>query len=354
MIDAGKIFALQGNVISCEAYGSGHINRTFLVCTDAPHAYVLQRVNTDVFADVDMLMDNIARVTRHLAAKGLDARHVLTVVPTRDGRLYHRCGNGDCWRMYERVEGGVCLQQADTAQAFYQSAVAFGQLHMQLADFPADTLGEVIPRFHDTPNRYRALREAAEKDVCGRASSVQQELAFALAREADADALVSALREKRIPLRVTHNDTKLNNVMLDEQTMEPLCVLDLDTVMPGAVAYDFGDSIRFGASTAEEDEKDLDRVWMDLGMYEAYVQGYLSVCGAFMTEAEKASLPVGARLMTLECGVRFLTDYLQGDPYFATHYPGQNLIRCRTQFKLVADMESKWDKMNHLIRKYGG
>ena len=353
MIDVGKIFALEGNVTACEPHGCGHINHTFHVHTDAGRDYILQTINTDIFPDADMLMRNIDAVTRHLATKSDDPRHTLHVIPTRVGTLYHRDEEGRCWRVYDFVHGGVCLQKAETAHDFYQSAVAFGRFQIELADFAADTLGEVIPRFHDTPDRFAALHAALDADVCGRAESVKAEIDFALSRESSVGELVEGMRTGRIPLRVTHNDTKLNNVILDEKTMEPLCVIDLDTVMPGAAAYDFGDSIRFGASTAAEDEKDLDKVQMDLDLYEAYAKGYLSACGARMDAEEKRSLAVGARLITLECGVRFLTDYLQGDHYFATHYEGQNLDRCRTQFKLVADMESKWDKMLAIIEKYG-
>lgn len=345
-------FALAGRVTSCQPYGEGHINTTFCVHTDAPHDYILQRINTDVFPDADMLMNNIALVTQHLRAQGLDERHVLTIVPTKEGTLYYRHAQRGCYRVVEFVHDGVCLQLPRNAHEFGQSGAAFGQFQMQLSDFDASLLGETIPHFHDTPRRFEALRQAIAQDVKGRAAEVQPEIDFALARQARADGLVAAIANGRIPLRVTHNDTKLNNVILDAATLEPLCVIDLDTVMPGAAAYDFGDSIRFGASTAAEDERDLSKVSLSLEMFEAYAKGYLGACGAHMTQAEKQSLPLGAWMMTMECGVRFLTDYLQGDVYFATSRAGHNLDRCRTQFALAQDMERKEAQMQQIIARY--
>ena len=231
---------------------------------------------------------------------------------------------------------------------FYQSAVAFGQFQQQLQDFPADTLHETIPNFHNTVDRYRIFHEVLAADPMHRAGEVTDEIQFVLDREEEAGTLVHLLQEGKLPLRVTHNDTKLNNVMLDETTRTPLCVIDLDTVMPGLSAYDFGDSIRFGAATAAEDEKDLSKMEMDLELFRTYAKGFLHACPD-LTPMEKKMLPMGAKLMTLECGLRFLTDYLDGDHYFAVHREGQNLDRCRTQFKLVADMESKWTAMASII-----
>lgn len=341
MIEIASSFRLQGEIASCKAYGSGHINGTYCVDMTNGRRYILQKINTGVFKDVDLLMANIVRVTEYLRGLGLDENHVLTLIKTHDGNIYHKTDDGQCWRMYAFVEGGVCLERADSEEAFYQSGVAFGRFQQQLSDFPADTLGEVIARFHDTPNRYAALHEAIEKDICGRASRAKAEIEFALAREKDAGFFVNAMRDGRIPLRVTHNDTKLNNVILDERDHTPLCVIDLDTVMPGAAAYDFGDAIRFGANTAAEDEKDLDLVQFSLPLFEAFAKGFLQECGKALNDLEIASLPRGAEMMTLECGVRFLTDYLAGDTYFAVHREGHNLDRCRTQFKLVHEMETK-------------
>ncbi|NLI21580.1 MAG: aminoglycoside phosphotransferase family protein [Clostridiales bacterium] len=344
-------FRLEGTPVSAEPYGSGHINITRLVCTDAPHRYILQRVNRHIFRDVPALMENIHAVTRHLAAKDPDPRHVLTLVLTHEGAPYAMDAEGEYWRVYEYVGGGICLNRAETTDDFYQSAVAFGHFQMQLADFPARTLHETIARFHDTPARFEALHAAADADVVGRRAGVAEELAFAYAREAGAGELMRLLRAGRLPLRVTHNDTKLNNVILDEVTRTPLCVIDLDTVMPGLVANDFGDSIRFGASTALEDEKDLSCVRLSLPLYETYVRGFLGACGDHLTPLERETLPLGAKLITLENGVRFLTDYLDGDHYYAVHRPEHNLDRCRTQFQLVADMETHWAEMNAAIPK---
>lgn len=345
-------FDLEGRVLCCEPYGEGHINSTYHVTTDAPHDYILQRINTTVFPDAELLMRNVDLVTGHLRRKGLDNRHVLTLVPARNGALFCRDDQGDCYRLVEFVQGGLCLQAPRDATDFEQSGAAFGQFQMQLSDFDASLLGETIPHFHDTPRRFQTLHAAIERDALGRAAGVQREIDFALAREARAAGLVDALAKGEIPLRVTHNDTKLNNVILDAATMEPLCVIDLDTVMPGAAAYDFGDSIRFGANTAVEDECDLSLVSLSLPLFEAYARGFLGACGAHLTEAEKQSLPLGSWMMTMECGARFLTDYLDGDVYFSIHRPEHNLDRCRTQFALAADMERKQAEMDAIIRRY--
>ncbi len=349
MLEIVSRFRLQGAPVACEPYGSGHINLTYLLTTDAPHRYILQRVNRHIFRDVPALMENIHAVTGHLARKDPDPRHVLTLVLTQTGEPYAVDAEGEYWRVYEYITGGICLNRAQSAEDFYQSAVAFGHFQTQLADFPAHTLHETIARFHDTPARYAALHAAAQADAMGRLSAVREELDFAFAREAEAGTLMGLLRAGELPLRVTHNDTKLNNVILDAGTRTPLCVIDLDTVMPGLVANDFGDSIRFGASTAAEDETDLGKVSLSLPMYETYVRGFLGACGQRLTACEKQTLPLGAKLITLENGVRFLTDYLDGDHYFAIHRPEHNLDRCRTQFKLVRDMEAHWAEMNAAI-----
>ena len=343
-----QAFQLDAAPVSCERYGFGHINVTYLVVTESGRRYILQKINNSIFKDVAGLMGNIAAVTKYLRKIVTDPRGVLTLVPTKDGKDYLRYEDGSFWRVYDFVEQSLCLQAPETPEDFYQSAVAFGNFQQQLKDFPAETLCEVIPNFHNTVDRYRIFKEALAADVCGRAASVKAEIDFALAREQEAGTLVNMLAEGRLPLRVTHNDTKLNNVMLDEATRKPLCVIDLDTTMPGLSLYDFGDSIRFGAATAAEDEKDLDKMVMDLSLFETYTKGFLSACPG-LTENERDMLPMGAKLMTLECGVRFLTDYLSGDTYFATHYEGQNLDRCRTQFKLVADMEPKWEDMKRIV-----
>ena len=349
MQDIISRFALEGMPIYWGRYGSGHINETYLTVTNRPHLYILQKVNTRVFGDGRKLMHNIILVTEHLRKKEADPRRVLTLVPARDGEPYITLENGDVWRAYEFITGSICLDRAESAEDFRQSGAAFGMFQRQLSDFPAETLHEILPGFHDTPRRYRALRRAVEEDRAGRVKTARAEIDFYLEREASAGFLQDRIASGALPLRVTHNDTKLNNVMLDDTTRAPLCVIDLDTVMPGLVACDFGDSIRFGASTAAEDEKDLSKVHFSLPLFTAYAEGFLGVCKAQLTQSEKATLPMGARLMTLECGARFLTDYLQGDTYFHTAYPEHNLIRARTQMKLTAEMEAHMEDMGRIV-----
>ena len=346
-------FRLDGRVISCTRAGGGHINRTYLVVTGRPHLYILQWLNGKVFKDYKGLMNNVIAVTDYLRTKVDDPRRALQLVPTVDGEPYLVTKEGDVWRVYEYIHDSICLEAAESADDLRQSGVAFGTFQNQLADFPAETLTETIPHFHDTPDRFRIFREAIAADRATRLENVRDEVERYLAHEQEAGALHKLLRKGQIPLRVTHNDTKLTNVMLDDTTHEPLCVIDLDTVMPGLAAHDYGDAIRFGASTAAEDETDLSKVEMSLEMYEAFTEGFLGACGDRLTEKEIETLPLGAKLMTLECGVRFLTDYLNGDTYFAISRPDQNLDRARTQFKLVADMEEKWDEMVRIVAKGG-
>lgn len=342
-------YDLSGSVVSCEPYGHGHINKTFLVTNDTGHRYILQSINNSVFKDVDALMENIESVTSHLLKQTSNPRKVLHLVKTKKGTSYLQLADGSFWRVFRFVENSICLQAPECPEDFYQSAVAFGRFQQLLKDFPAHTLHETIPNFHNTVNRYRIFKETLAADPMGRAKEVQPEIDFILAREQDAHTLVDLLAAGKLPLRVTHNDTKLNNVMLDATTRKALCVIDLDTVMPGSSLYDFGDAIRFGAATAAEDEKDLSKVDMRLDMFEAFTRGYLSACPD-LTEEERKQMPMGAKLMTLECGVRFLTDYLDGDNYFSTSYEGQNLDRCRTQLKLVAAMEEKWEQMHDIVK----
>ena len=345
-----KHFQLDGLPISCARYGSGHINETYLLVTSRPHLYILQKLNPRVFGNLTGLMNNVIAVTEHLRKKDPDPRHSLILVPTVDGKPYLMTDNGECWRLYEFVLNSLCMDKPETSEDFRQSGVAFGQFQNQLADFLAETLVETIPHFHDTPDRYRLFREAIAADKAGRLKAVKADVDAYLAHEEEAATLINLLNVGELPLRVTHNDTKLNNVMLDLSTRQPLCVIDLDTVMPGLAANDFGDSIRFGASTAAEDEKDLSKVTMSLDLFRIYAEGFLSACGSRLTDKEIETLPMGAKLMTLECGVRFLTDYLNGDIYFRVAYPEHNLDRCRTQLKLVTDMETKWDEMQQIIR----
>ncbi|MBQ4086262.1 MAG: aminoglycoside phosphotransferase family protein [Clostridia bacterium] len=354
MLEIINAFVLEGKAASCERYGNGHINETYLVVSETGKRYILQKINNKVFENVAGLMHNIASVTEYLSKQESDPRRTLHLVPTTEGKAYAEDGNGGFWRLYDFVEDSLCLERAETKEDFYQSAVAFGMFQKQLSGFPADTLVETIPMFHNTANRVKQLQAAMENNAAGRLNEVGPEIEFAMARAEEAGCMVRMLENGELPLRVTHNDTKLNNVMLDAATRKPLCVIDLDTVMPGLAANDFGDSIRFGASTGAEDEKDLSKIEMSLELFEAYADGFLSACGDSLTEKEIETLPMGAKLMTYECGIRFLADYLNGDVYFRTHYPEHNLDRCRTQFKLVADMESKWDEMVAVIRKVAG
>ncbi len=343
-------FQLDSPALSCERHGCGHINQTYLVVTGSGRRYILQKLSNLAFPDIAGLQENIAAVTAHLHQKIADPNGALTLIPTVDGKTwYHHDENSD-WRMYDYIEDAICLQAPETAEDFYQSAIAFGTFQQQLADFPAHTLHETIVKFHHTPNRYRMFKETLHKDVMGRAAEVQQEIDFALAHEEVGGSLVRMLEDGKLPLRVTHNDTKLNNVMLRADTRTPLCIVDLDTTMPGLSAYDFGDSIRFGAATAAEDEKDLSKMTIDLEQYRIFTRGFLTACPG-LTENERKALPFGALIMTLECGVRFLTDYLDGDHYFGIHYPTHNLDRCRTQFKLVAEMEANWAAMEQIIQE---
>lgn len=354
-------FAFTGQITSLAPFGNGHINDTFLIeCAledGGRRRYILQRMNGDIFKNTEELMENIVNVTGFLkekivAAGGDPLRETLTVIPTVDQENYLRNEDGSCFRMYVFIEDAICLDAVESAEDFYNSAVAFGNFQRLLADYPAATLHETIPNFHNTVSRFADFQKAVVEDVCGRKKDVVPEIQFVLEREADCHVICDALAKGEIPLRVTHNDTKLNNIMLDKQTGKGICVIDLDTVMPGSALYDFGDSIRFGASTGAEDEQDLDLISCDLGLFEIYTKGFIEGCSGSLTEAEIRLLPMGAKLMTLECGMRFLTDHLQNDIYFKIHRPNHNLDRARTQFKLVADMEKKWDQMMAIVEKY--
>lgn len=346
-------FRLDTAAVSCERYGCGHINETYLVVTGSGRRYILQKISSQAFHNTAQLQENIASVTAYLHTQIDDPNGALTLIPTGDGKTWYHLEENSDWRVYDFVENSICLQAPECPEDFYQSAIAFGGFQQQLGGFPAATLHETIPNFHNTPDRYRLFREALARDAVGRAKDVQPEIDFALAHEEIGSQLTSMLKAGALPLRVTHNDTKLNNVLLDEATRTPLCVIDLDTTMPGLSAYDFGDSIRFGAATAAEDEKDLSKVAMSIDLFRTFAKGFLKACPG-LTQAEREALPLGALTMTLECGLRFLTDYLDGDHYFGIHYPDHNLDRCRTQFKLVSDMEAKWEEMKAVIQEESG
>ncbi len=349
-----NLFEFIGQPVRCASYGSGHINTTYLVETDLGGRFILQKINHQIFKDIRALVENVQAVTDHLWKKDPDPRHVLRPVFAKNGEPYLTDESGEYWRAFLFVEDSICLDKAENAESFYQSGVAFGHFFSLLSDFPAQSLHETIPGFHDTPGRYRVFHEALRADPMNRAKEVKAEIEFALAREEEAGSMVRMLKEGLLPLRVTHNDTKLNNVLLDAVTLTPLCVVDLDTVMPGLIGNDFGDSIRFGASTAPEDEQDLSLVSLSLPLFEAYAKGFLEACGESLTPLELETLPLGAKLMTLECGLRFLTDHLNGDTYFRIHREGHNLDRCRTQFALLADMERKYEDMNKIIHDQSG
>lgn len=344
-----RSFRLDAEPVSCEPYGCGHINGSFLVATASGRRYILQKINHQTFRNVAELMENITAITDFLWKKAEDPRSVMTIVKTRGGESYLYT-QAAYWRVVDFAEGTICLQTPETDEDFYQSAIGFGTFQQMLADFPAEKLHETIPNFHNTPDRYRIFRETIEKDPMHRASKVREEIAFALDRQEEMSILQNALNSGELPLRVTHNDTKLNNVLLDAKTRKALCVIDLDTVMPGSSLYDFGDAIRFGAATAAEDETDLSKMELDLHLFRVFVRGYVQACPG-LTEKELEYLPLGAKTITMECGVRFLTDYLDGDNYFSIHREGHNLDRARTQFKLVSDMEKKWDEMQRIVKE---
>ena len=346
-------FAISGAPITCEKYGHGHINCTYQVKTDDGHAYILQRINRYVFADPKAVMENVGAVTQYLRERAEDPHEVLNFIPADTGVYYHIDEAGEYWRCYEFADG-ICLEAPESDTDFYESAIAFGRFQEMLREFPAETLHETIPRFHDTEDRLCQLRASVEADACGRVREAGPELAFISAREQELGTLCRMLRSGALPLRVTHNDTKLNNVLLDEKTGLARSVLDLDTVMPGLSAYDFGDAVRFGASSAAEDETDLSKVFLRLDLYRAFLEGYLDACGHALTENEISVLPLGAKIITIELGMRFLTDYLDGDVYFKIDRPTQNLDRCRAQLRLAADMEAQWPQMQQILLETAG
>lgn len=352
VINAINNFRLKGEVRGCIPYGNGHINDTFMVvCNDndgKEYKYVIQAVNNNVFKEPMQVMENIKKVTEYLKGMSEDSREVLSLVKTYNDTIYYKDKDGFFWRMYDFVTDAVCLDRPNMEE-FYQCALAFGKFQKMLSNFPADELYETIPDFHNTPKRYENFRKAVENNLSGRRHKVAEEIKFVDDRKDFYSILIDSNKSGILPLRVSHNDTKSNNVMLDAETHKALCVIDLDTIMPGFSVTDFGDAVRFGASTAAEDEKDLRLVRFDLEKFEAYVKGFIDGCAGQLPEDEIMLLPEGAKMMTIECGMRFLTDYLDGDTYFRTKYSQHNLDRARTQFKLVEDMEDNWDKMKQIV-----
>ena len=354
-------FDFGAPVVGAIRFGQGHINDTFVVHTQPEDVccrrFILQRMSPAAFKRPDQLMENIIGVTDYLGREiekngGDRSREALEVLRPRNGEPFFTDSGGGAWRLYPFVEGTICYQSAQSPELFAASGRAFGRFQRLLQSYPAQTLHETIPHFHDTEDRLAKLKSAVAADKLGRAAECRKEIDFVLAREADCSVALQALRDGVLPLRVTHNDTKLNNVLMDAETGVGVCIIDLDTVMPGLSINDFGDSIRFGANHSAEDEKDLSKVNLDVSLFEAYTQAFLEGAGGTLTAAEIDHLPWGAKLMTFECGIRFLTDYLEGDVYFHTTRDGQNLDRCRTQFKLVSDMEAHWDELSEIVKKY--
>ena len=351
-------FGIDGRLKETKALTDGHINTTVLAVFEngeKQEKYLVQKINTHVFKDQDALMQNIVNVTHFLRKKirssgGDPERETLHFLKTPDGGLYFNDESG-CWRIYRYIDNSYTYNMIDSAEVFRNAGESFGKFQKLLNDYPSETLLETIPDFHNTPKRVENLEKSTQADICSRASGVKKEIEFALSRKNKAGIALTLCEMGEIPLRVTHNDTKLNNILFDADTHKGLCVIDLDTIMPGLSLYDFGDAIRFGAKTAEEDEPDLSKVSISLPLYEAYTKGYLSSCAAALTRAEIDSLAFSAFLMTYECGIRFLTDYLDGDVYFRTEYPEHNLVRARNQFKMAREIEKNLDEMNRITKR---
>lgn len=336
-----------------EPYGDGHINETFEALPCAKR-FILQKINSDVFEKPEEVMENIEAVTEHLRKKiigegGDPLRETLTIVKTLDGKSFYKTDDGRYYRMYIFIEGARTYNVVEKPEHFYNAAKAFGRFQKLLADFPADKLHETIKDFHNTPKRFTDFEKAITNNISGRADNVKKEIEFALKRKNIASVITDAIKDGSIPLRVTHNDTKYNNIMIDDLTGNAVAVIDLDTVMPGSLLYDYGDSLRFGTNPVSEDEKNLDLVYCDLNLFECFTRGFIEEMADTLTPDEIRLMPFSARLMTLECGIRFLGDYINGDVYFRTAYSEHNLDRARTQFKLVYDKEQKQSEMDKIV-----
>ena len=353
-------FMFDGAFISAETYGFGHINDTYAAIfrqeDGTTRRYILQRINHFVFKKPVELMSNISAVTTYLREKiiktgGDPDRETLTLIPAKNGDIFHQTEEGDYWRVYVFIKNALTYQIPESLQHVYNAARAYGSFQQLLADFPAAQLNETIPDFHNTAQRFETFINVVEKDEHNRALAVKDEIGFVLQRAEEMPVLVDLIDQGRLPIRVTHNDTKFNNVMIDDETGEGICVIDLDTVMPGSLLYDFGDAIRSISNTAEEDEMNLSIVHFNIETYERYTQGYLDAMHEYLTPVEIEYLAFSSRLMTLECGIRFLADHINGDIYFRTKRDNHNLDRCRTQFKLAEEMEAKFEKMNHIVER---
>jgi Ser/Thr protein kinase RdoA (MazF antagonist) len=358
--DIVRHFEFDGKFKSADPYGVGHINDTYIAnfqVDSYTRRYILQRINHNVFTHPEGVMSNIKAVTDHLkkkieAAGGDPQRETLTLIPTLDGDCYIKTEAGDYWRAYIFINNAQTYEVVNNLDHVYNAAKAFGVFQKQLSDFQSDQLFETIPNFHNTRKRFEAFLEAVETDELNLVESCEAEIGFVMQRVAQTSQLVDMLERGELPERITHNDTKFNNVMIDNETGEGVCVIDLDTVMPGLSLYDFGDSIRSLANPAAEDEQDLSKVLFDMEIFEFFTRGYLDAAGEILTPSEIEQLPFSAILMTLECGMRFLTDHLQGDIYYKTHRENHNLDRCRTQFKMVQDMDEQYDDMARIVERY--
>ena len=361
--DVAHQFQITGRFLSAEPYGNGHINDTYAASFhqgEHTQRYIHQRINHDIFKDPVSVMDNIQRITEHLRHKLIAQnapdidRQTLTLIPANNNQTYHQDETGNVWRTYVLIEDAQTYDVVESPAQAYEVGKAFGGFQKQVDDMPGPRLQETIPDFHHTPKRFQALQAAIEADVARRAKSAQAEIAFALQHEAMSRVLVNLQAQGQIPERVTHNDTKINNVMIDNQSGQGICVIDLDTVMPGLALYDFGDMVRTATCLAAEDEQDLSQVYMEMPLFEKLTEGYLEAAGDFLTPTEIEHLAFSGQLITFEIGIRFLTDYLNGDTYFKTHRPDHNLDRCRTQFKLVQSIIEQEDEMNRLVRQLQG
>ena len=344
LLDIINKFDIDGEVKSVSPFGSGHINKTFLVVT-TKNKYIFHLINKSVFPDMDGLMENIRYITSHLRKKGVET---LDYVRTKDNKNYIK--GDDCYRIFVFIDGTKSYNRVENAEVFKNAGKAFGEFQNYLSDFDASLLTETIERFHDTPKRFNDFLSALAQDEKDRAKTCLSEIEFITSHKDTYGKVIEGLNDKSIPLRVTHNDTKLNNILIDEKTNKVRAIIDLDTIMPGSLLYDFGDSIRFGANDNEEDEKDLDKVNFNIELFKAYADGFLSAVKDTITEKEIELLPYGAYLMTVECGMRFLTDYLNGDTYFATQYPEHNLVRARTQIKLASQMEKRFNEISSIVK----
>ena len=358
LTDISRQFQIYGEILHAETCKIGHINETYSATYDQGGMrvrYIHQKINQTVFKKPSLVMNNVMRVTTHLRRKLEEqnlshvTRRCLTIVPTRKGESFFRDREGNYWRTFVFVEGVETFESVQSPQQAFQAGKAFGLFQSLLVDLAGDRLHETIPDFHNTQKRFEALVNSIEKDHVNRARESTAEIQFALKRGKIIGVILSALAKKKIPERITHNDTKFNNVMLDVATGEAMCVVDLDTVMPGCALYDFGDMVRTTTSPTLEDEQDLSKVKMQMPMFKKLAEGYYATAGRFLTKQEKALIAFSGKLITFEIGIRFLTDYLSGDTYFRIHRAGHNLDRCRTQFKLVGCIEKQEEAMQKFV-----